>query len=212
MTRPSDSEYYEDRTDRSWLSQGDIFGMAVAYGEAIARLAAIPAETSLAIMRGEDQPTVAMETEAVAEDEPTFPRLVSHPLTPPALAMLITPTASMRVRGTSKYGHRFRSLVPIIPIDDLVATGGMSSGLTVRARTEDDLANVMYIPAHGPKVIPESMALLHSPITVSHEMLSGTSRLIQLQAPAVLQLQRQLIRLYAGDWPAADQRFAAPMD
>lgn len=231
MTRPRDNEYYEDRTDPARLSQGDIFRFAVSCIEGAAWLGSVPLEVSTQLMRDEDlanrglpvqgssaasvqgsSAASAQGTPEAASDEPIFLRLVSLPLTPPAFAMLVTRTSSMRAPGSGSYAHAYRTLVPVVPLAELVSLGTITAQLVAGAQADDELSNGMYLPPNDPQGLPESLALLHSPITVGHSLLLGTERVAQLQKLAVLHLQRQLVRYYVGDWPADSQQFSFPMD
>lgn len=213
MVRPSNSEYYEaSRTSYEQFSQGDIFEFPISSIEGIAKLASVSLEVTLAAMFEELGMAEAMETmvDAASEAAPSFPRLVSAPLVAPVLSMLITRTDSMRAPGSSQYGHNFMTMCPIVHTAELLRLGSLTPGLVDRARRDDDLSNVMYLPSHPE--IAESVVFLHSPVTIDRSLLNATRRVVQLQGPAVHQLQGQLVRLYTGEWPSDDQAYRAHMD
>src|SRR5438552_2396559 len=96
--RPSDAEYYEcERVEL--FSQGDLFrDVPVAY------------------------PLPADELVVDGEEGEGNRRFLSGPLEF-GPAMLITPSCSLGAQGTAGYGHPVRTLVPLIPLAELVDRG-----------------------------------------------------------------------------------------
>ena len=92
--RPSDSEYYE-RDHVEFFSQGDLFrDVPLAYP--------LPAD------------------ELVVDDESGGSRrFLSGPLEF-GPAMLITPSCSLGAQGGGGYAHPIRTLVPVLPLTELV--------------------------------------------------------------------------------------------
>lgn len=166
--RPS-GPYYERRNDL--LSQGDLFvDVPLAY------------------------PTPADEiaTEDGVADEETVRRFISGPLDF-GIAMLITPTCSMRSQAENRdYAHPVRTLVPVRPLAELHELGIIDQAKHRLAEKRDSLINYMYLPADPDLALPESVALLYMPVTLHHEMIVG-NRLTQLTEGAAQQLQKKLI-------------------
>jgi hypothetical protein len=80
------------------------------------------------------------------------------------------------------------------------------------AEKYDDLYNYMYLPAHALSGMPESLALLYMPITISHALLEATAtRITQLALEGARQLQRKLV-LAASSAPIPRSKFKPPMD
>jgi hypothetical protein len=181
--RPSD-RYYERRTEL--LSQGDIFvDVPLAYPA--------PADS-----------VVFDETDSVR-------RFLSGPLDL-GLAMLITPTCSMRAQSASTggYAHPVRSLVPLRSVTELAEAGVIDSQKLGLAQSRDSLINYMYLPADVDLGIPESLALLYMPVTLHHDMIAD-SRITQLTQTAAAQLQRKLV-WHASSVLLRPSDFEPPMD
>lgn len=164
--RPSDAEYYETRV--ALFSQGDIF---------------------------RDVPLAYPMPAAEVIDEQTSTggrRFLSGPFEP-GPALLITPTCSMRAQGApDKYAHPVRTLVPIRPLNDELATAlGLDASKLGLVRKYDELINYMLIPANSELGIPESLALLYMPVTLHHDMIDG-QRVTQLAIEGARQLHRKL--------------------
>jgi hypothetical protein len=187
--RPSDAEYYErDRVEL--FSQGDLFrDVPLAYP--------LPAD------------------ELVADDEHARSRrFLSGPLEF-GPAMLITPSCSLGAQGAAGYGHPVRTLVPVIPITDLVDRGVVKETALADLRRFDGLINYMYLPPLDIDELeysmPESVALLYMPVTLHHAFLEG-QRVSQLAYRGAQQLQRKLVWFYSG-WLEDDlDSFNPPMD
>src|SRR5882762_4312875 len=188
--RPSDAEYYErDRVEL--FSQGDVFrDVPLAYP--------LPAE-ELVVDDAEDGGSR---------------RFLSGPLAF-GPAMLITPSCSLGAQGAEGYGHPVRTLIPLIPIAQLVEEAVVKETALADVRSFDHLINYMYIPPLDVEELefsmPESLALLYMPITLHHAFLEG-QRVSQLAYRGAQQLQRKLVWFYSG-WLEDDlDVFDPPMD
>lgn len=188
--RPSDAEYYErDRVEL--FSQGDLFrDVPLAYP--------LPAD------------------ELVVDDAEGGGgrRFLSGPLEF-GPAMLITPSCSLGAQGAAGYGHPVRTLVPLIPLAELVDRGVVKETALADIRRFDHLINYMYLPPLDVDEIefsmPESVALLYMPVTLHHAFLEG-QRVSQLAYRGAQQLQRKLVWFYSG-WLEEDlDMFEPPMD
>jgi hypothetical protein len=188
--RPSDAEYYErDRVEL--FSQGDLFrDVPLAYP--------LPAD------------------ELIVDDVAGggSRRFLSGPLEF-GPAMLITPSCSLGAQGATGYGHPVRTLVPVIPLVELVARGIVKETALADIRRFDHLINYMYLPPLEVDElefsIPESVALLYMPVTLHHAFLES-QRVSQLAYRGAQQLQRKLVWFYSG-WLEDDlDLFDPPMD
>lgn len=165
--RPADEAYYEDRTD--WYRQGDLF-------RDVPRSYPFPADAS-----------------AQVEGRRKF---VSGPFDV-GFALLLSPSCSMAAQGAEgRYAHPARVLAPVLPLEDLLAAGAIKAGAIDDLRRYDHLVNYCYLPAI-PDLMPESMALLYTPVTLHHDLLNGC-RVAQLSQIAAVHLKRQLAAHYAG--------------
>lgn len=187
--RPRNLDYYErDRIEL--FSQGDLFrDVPLAYP--------LPADELL-----------------VDEESSGSRRFLSGPLEF-GPAMLITPSCSLGAQGTTGYGHPVRTLVPVLPIAELVARGVVKDVALDDLRRFDHLINYMYLPPldiDEPEFsMPESVALLYMPVTLHHTFLEG-QRVSQLAYRGAQQLQRKLVWFYSG-WLEDDlDNFDPPMD
>ena len=63
------------------------------------------------------------------------------------LAMLITPSCSLGAQGTAGYGHPVRTLVPVLPLAELVERGVVKETALDDLRRFDHLINYMYLAA-----------------------------------------------------------------
>ncbi len=188
--RPSDAEYYErDRVEL--FSQGDLFrDVPLAYPLPASELVVDEAEGS------------------------SSRRFLSGPLEF-GPAMLITPSCSLGAQGAAGYGHPVRTLVPLIPVEELVARGIVKETALADLRRFDHLINYMYVPPLEIDELefsmPESVALLYMPVTLHHAFLEG-QRVSQLAYRGAQQLQRKLVWFYSG-WLEDDlDAFDPPMD
>lgn len=188
--RPADTGYYErDRVEL--FSQGDLFrDMPLAYP--------LPA----------DELVVGLEEGGAGR------RFLTGPLEF-GPAMLITPSCSLAAQGVSGYGHPVRTLVPVIPLENLVARGAIKNTALGDLRRFDHLINYMYLPPLGLEDLefemPESVALLYMPVTLHHAFLEG-NRVSQLAYRGAQQLQRKLVWFFSG-WLEDDvDLFEPPMD
>ena len=187
--RPPDAEYYErDRVEL--ISQGDLFrDVPLAY------------------------PLPAGEL-VVDEASSGSRRFLSGPLEF-GPAMLITPSCSLGAQGAEGYGHPVRTLVPVIPLAELVERGVVKETAVPDVRRFDHLINYMYLPPLEVDElefsIPESVALLYMPVTLHNAFLEG-QRVSQLAYRGAQQLQRKLVWFYSG-WLEEDlDVFDPPMD
>lgn len=187
--RPPDAEYYErDRVEL--FSQGDLFrDVPLAY------------------------PLPAGEL-VVDEASSGSRRFLSGPLEF-GPAMLITPSCSLGAQGAEGYGHPVRTLVPVIPLAELVERGVVKETALPDVRRFDHLINYMYLPPLEVDelefAMPESVALLYMPVTLHHAFLEG-QRVSQLAYRGAQQLQRKLVWFYSG-WLEDDlDVFEPPMD
>jgi len=165
--RPDDADYYENRLQL--FSQGDIFhDVPLAYP--------LPAD------------------EIVEDEDESYGnrRFLSGPFEV-GLAMLVTPTCSMRAQGApDRYAHPVRTLVPLRPFEDLVEAGLLDDSKSGLARKRDSLINYMYLPESEELGLSESLALLYMPVTLHHEFLEG-QRVTQLAVEGARQLHRKLV-------------------
>jgi len=124
-------------------------------------------------------------------------RFVSGPFDA-TLAMLISPSCVMAAQGRDvqpgMYAHPARTLVPIQPIENLVAAGAMTEANIGNLRS-DRLRSYFYVPA-GPEW-PESAALLYMPITMHHDVIAET-RVAQLTGTAYWHLRVKLMVFSGG--------------
>jgi hypothetical protein len=130
-------------------------------------------------------------------------------------AMLITPSCSLGAQGAAGYGHPVRTLVPVIPLADLVSRGVVKETAFADLRRFDHLINYMHLPPLAVDELafsmPESVALLYMPVTLHHAFLEG-QRVSQLAYRGAQQLQRKLVWFYSG-WLKDDlDVFDPPMD
>src|SRR5437899_1044687 len=113
--RPDDVDYYEQERIEL-VSQGDIFrDVPVAYP--------LPADG------------LVFDDESPPEGGRRF---LSGPLTF-APAMLITPSCSLGAQGASGYAHPVRTLVPILPLAELVEKGVVKETALAEIRRRDHL-------------------------------------------------------------------------
>jgi hypothetical protein len=187
--RPPDTEYYE-RDRLELFSQGDLFrDMPLAYP--------MPATELL-----------------INEQFEGSRRFLSGPLTF-GPAMLITPSCSLGAQGVGRYAHPVRTLVPVLPLAEIVERGVIKETALADLRRFDHLINYMYIPPLKVDelefAMPESVALLYMPVTLHHAFLEG-QRVSQLAYRGAQQLQRKLVWFYSG-WLEDDiDVFDPPMD
>jgi hypothetical protein len=120
--RPPDANYYErDRVEL--FSQGDLFrDVPLAY------------------------PLPANELLVDEAEGGGSRRFLSGPLEF-GPGMLITPSCSLGAQGAAGYGHPVRTLVPLIPLAELVGRGVVKETALADLRRFDHLINYMYLPA-----------------------------------------------------------------
>jgi hypothetical protein len=186
--RPPDADYERDRIEL--FSQGDLFrDVPLAHP--------LPAD------------------ELVVDDESGGSRrFLSGPLEfGPAL--LVTPSCSLGAQRAGGYAHPVRTLVPLLPLAELVEQGVVKETAIDDLRRFDHLINYMYLPPLDVDELefsmPESVALLYRPVTLHHAILDG-QRVSQLAYRGAQQLQRKLVWFYSG-WLEDDlDVFDPPMD
>ncbi len=187
--RPPDADYYE-RERVELFTQGDLFrDMPLAYP--------LPADELI-----------------VDEESGGNRRFLSGPLEF-GPAMLITPSCSLGAQGTTGYGHPVRTLVPVLPLAELVERGVVKETALDDLRRFDHLINYMYLPPLEVEELEfsmsESVALLYMPVTLHHAFLEG-QRVAQLAYRGAQQLQRKLVWFFSG-WLEDDlDAFEPPMD
>jgi hypothetical protein len=187
--RPADADYYErDRVEL--VSQGDLFrDVPLAYP--------LPADELV-----------------VEEESGGNRRFLSGPLEF-GPAILITPSCSLGAQRVGGYAHPVRTLVPVLPLAELVERGVVKETALDDLRRFDHLINYMYLPPLDADELefsmPESVALLYMPVTLHHAILEG-QRVSQLAYRGAQQLQRKLVWFYSG-WLEDDlDVFEPPMD
>jgi hypothetical protein len=187
--RPPDADYYE-RERVELFSRGDLFrDVPLAYP--------LPADELV-----------------IAEEGEGSRRFLSGPLEF-GPAMLITPSCSLAAQRTAGYSHPVRTLVPVLPLEQLVERGVIKETSLNDLRRFDHLINYMYVPALEVEELefsmPDSLALLYMPVTLHHAFLEG-NRVSQLAHRGAQQLQRKLVWFYSG-WLEEDlDLFDPPMD
>jgi hypothetical protein len=187
--RPSDADYYE-RDRLELFSQGDLFrDVPLAYP--------LPAEELV-----------------IDEEGGGSRRFLSGPLEF-GPAMLITPSCSLAAQRSAGYSHPVRTLVPVLPLEQLVERGVIKEPALSDVRRFDHLINYMYLPQLEIEELefsmPESAALLYMPVTLHHAFLEG-NRVSQLAYRGAQQLQRKLVWFFSG-WLEEDlDSFDPPMD
>lgn len=138
--RPGDADYYErDRVDV--FSQGDLFrDVPLAY------------------------PLPADELLIDAERRGTR-RFLSGPLEF-GPAMLITPSCSLAAQGAAGYSHPVRTLVPVVPLEELVARDAIKQTALPDLRRFDHLINFTR---------SSRASVSHSWLTAARSSCSGSS-------------------------------------
>jgi hypothetical protein len=153
--RPADADYYErDRVEL--FSQGDIFrDVPLAYP--------LPADELV-----------------VDEEHDGSRRFVSGPLEF-GPAMLITPSCSLGAQGAEGYAHPVRTLVPVLPLAELVERAVVKETALDDLRRFDHLINYMYLPPLEVDDLkfsmPERVAFLYMPLTLHPRVPRGATRL-----------------------------------
>jgi hypothetical protein len=187
--RPRDADYYE-RERVELFSQGDLFrDVPLAY------------------------PLPANEL-VVDEESGGSRRFLSGPLEF-GPAMLITPSCSLGAQRSGGYAHPVRTLVPVLPLAELVERSVVKETALDDLRRFDHLINYMYLPPLNVDELefsmPESVALLYMPVTLHHAFLEG-QRVSQLDYRGAQQLQRKLVWFYSGWLESNLDFFDPPMD
>lgn len=130
-------------------------------------------------------------------------------------AMLITPSCSLGAQGATGYAHPVRTLVPVVPLAELVDRQVVKETALADLRRFDHLINYLYLPPLDVGELefsmPESVALLYMPVTLHHAFLEG-QRVSQLAYRGAQQLQRKLVWFYSGWLEEDSDSFDPPMD
>lgn len=111
--------------------------------------------------------------------------------------MLISPSCAIALQlpaqGSGPYGHPARILIPIRPVEELLAAGRGVTEENLALLRLDRLVNFLYLPAgeHG----KESAGLLYMPVTMHHEVIAE-SRVSQLTGSAFWHLRVKLMAFY----------------
>ena len=164
--RPHDEEYWQRPWARA-LFAGDLF-KAIPFG---------------------DQPTVLYTPEQGEASGKHFLGQVSF-----GYGLLTTPTCDMTEQhGEQLAGHPFRVLVPVVPLDIVIAqTGAIGKSLGL-LRSRDVITPYMYLPSLPNILKREHVACLFRPTLVSDDLLREPPRRVaQLQAPARRHLKVKL--------------------
>lgn len=113
--------------------------------------------------------------------------------------LLITPTCDMADQhGEQLSAHPFRVLVPVLPLELIVAqTSAIEQSLGL-LQGRDTLAPYMYLPTLPGFLDGEHVACLFRPTLVSDEVLRDPPRRVaQLQAPARRHLKVKLVAYWS---------------
>jgi hypothetical protein len=164
--RPFDEEYWQRPWARA-LFAGDLFE-AIPFGE---------------------QPTVLYTAEQGEASGKHFIGEVAF-----GYGLLVTPTCDMTEQhGEQSAAHPFRTLVPVVPLQLVVAqTGAIERSLGL-LRRRDAITPYMYLPQLDGVLNEEHVACLFRPTLVSDELLREPPRRVaQLQAPARRHLKVKL--------------------
>jgi hypothetical protein len=164
--RPHDEEYWQRPWARA-LFTGDLFE-AIPFGE---------------------QPTVLYTPEQGEASGKHFLGRIAF-----GYGLLITPTCDMtEQRDERSAAHPFRTLVPVVPLELVVAqTGAVERSLGL-LRSRDTITPYMYLPQLDGVLADEHVACLFRPTLVSDELLREPPRRVaQLQAPARRHLKVKL--------------------
>ncbi len=167
--RPHDHEYWT----RPWstvLFAGDLFE-AIPFG---------------------DQPTVVVSGDDPATAGKHFVGEAAF-----GYGLLVTPTCDMADQhGEAAAGHPFRVLVPVVPLDVVVAQTGAVANSANLLRSRDTFHPYLYLPALD-GVLPESVACLFRPTLVSDDFLADPPRRVAQLRPLA---RRHLKVKLAGYW------------
>jgi hypothetical protein len=164
--RPHDEEYWQRPWARA-LFAGDLFE-AIPFG---------------------DQPTIVHTADGPGSPSKHFLGEVSF-----GYGLLITPTCDMADQhGEQHSAHPFRVLVPVLPLELIVAqTGAIERSLGL-LRGRDTITPYVYLPPLPDVLDGEHVACLFRPTLVSDDLLRDPPRRVaQLQAPARRHLKVKL--------------------
>lgn len=164
FSRPDNGDYYVEPWSETFL-QGDLFA-EVPF--------ALPAPPDAVIVHEGQQ------------------RFVSGPFDS-GVGMLTSPSCVIAAQGASAgsgvYAHPVRTLVPVRPVQELVAAGDIPEHNLGHLRS-DRLRRYLYVPA-GPSW-PESAALLYMPTSLHHDVIADC-RVAQLTGSAFWHLRVKLM-------------------
>jgi len=168
LKRPSDDSYYVEPWSDTFL-QGDLF-----------------ADVPIAIAAPPD-------AVIISEGERRF---VSGPFDA-GHAMLISPSCTIAAQGAGPgaYATPARTLIPLRPVDELVAAQAIPESNLGLLRA-DRLRNYLYLPVGGPLAV-ESVGLLYMPVTIHHDVIAN-DRVAQLTGAAYRHLRVKLMAYTGG--------------
>lgn len=164
--RPHNEEYWQRPWARALFS-GDLFE-AIPFG---------------------DQPTVLYTPEQGEAPGKHFLGEVTF-----GYGLLTTPTCDMTEQhGEQLAGHPFRVLVPVVPLEIVIAQTAAIEKSIGLLRSRDVITPYMYLPPLPNVLEGEHVACLFRPTLVSDELLREPPRRVaQLQAPARRHLKVKL--------------------
>lgn len=112
--------------------------------------------------------------------------------------LLISPTCDMyaQLAAEPTSAHPYRVLVPVLPLEDVVATTDAVERNVGLLRSRDSLVPYMYLPPHG-GVFEESVACFFRPTLVADDFLADPPRRIAQMHP---EARRQLKVKLAAYW------------
>lgn len=112
--------------------------------------------------------------------------------------MLLSPSCAIAAQGRTApvgaYAHPARTVVPLRPLEELLAAGALTEQNVAGAR-RDRLKNYLYLPAS--EFLPESVALLYMPLSVHHDLIAE-NRVAQLSGVAHRHLKVKLMWFWSG--------------
>lgn len=164
--RPRDEEYWQRPWARA-LFAGDLFE-ALPFGK---------------------QPTVLYTTQHGTASGKHFIGEITF-----GYGLLITPTCDMTEQhGEREAAHPFRTLIPVLPLELVVAQTGTIERSLGLLRSRDAITPYMYLPQLDDVLAGEHVACLFRPTLVSDELLREPPRRVaQLQALARRHLKVKL--------------------
>jgi len=107
--------------------------------------------------------------------------------------LLITPTCDMTEQREGGIAHPYRTLVPVLPLELILAETGALAESANLLRSRDAIGAYMYLPALPGLLEGETVACLFRPTLVSDELLAEPPRRVaQLQPEARRHLKVKL--------------------